>query len=161
MSTPSIPRLSIEPYTGPALGFRFAVVFFAGGVVPNPIDVRFQRVSGIGATIDTMTIVEGGQNLFSHRVPTRVGYGTLVLERGLVVASPLNVEFNAAMSLFKFAPSNVIVTLLSEHRAPLAAWLFWKAYPVRWATADLDASAESLVIDTLELAYTRMQALRI
>jgi phage tail-like protein len=161
MSAPSIPRLSIEPYTGPALGFRFAVVFFAGGVVPNPIDVRFQRVSGIGATIDTTTIVEGGQNLYSHRVPTRVSYGNLVLERGLVVASPLNLEFNAAMSLFKFAPSNVIVTLLSEHRAPLAAWLFLKAYPVRWATADLDASTESLVIDTMELTYTRMQALRI
>ncbi|MCA9635940.1 MAG: phage tail protein [Myxococcales bacterium] len=161
MSTPSIPRLTLEEHTGPALGFRFAVVFFAGGVVPNPIDIRFQRVSGIGATVDTMTIAEGGQNLYSHRVPTRVGYGNLVLERGLVVASPLNVEFNAAMSLFKFAPSNVIVTLLSEHRAPLAAWLFLKAYPVRWATADLDASTESLVIDTLELAYTRMQALRI
>ena len=81
MSTPSIPRLSIEPYTGPALGFRFAVVFFAAGVVPNPIDVRFQRVSGLGATIDTMTIVEGGQNLFSHRVPTRVSYGNLILVR--------------------------------------------------------------------------------
>jgi hypothetical protein len=32
---------------------------------------------------------------------------------------------------------------------------------VRWATADLDANDEHLLIDTLELAYTRMQALRI
>lgn len=161
MGTSSIPELSIEPYTGPPLSFRFAVVFLAGGAVPNPIDIRFQRVSGLAATIDTAAIVEGGQNLYSHRVPTRVSYGNLVLERGMVVASPLNVEFNAAMSLFKFAPSNVLVTLLSEHRAPLAAWLFLKAFPVRWATADLDATTEAIVIDTLELAYTRMQPLRI
>ncbi len=78
-----------------------------------------------------------------------------------MVGSLLNLEFNAAMSLFKFAPSNVIVTLLSEIGVPLAAWMFIKAFPVRWSTADLDASADKLLIDTIELAYTRMQALRI
>jgi phage tail-like protein len=160
MSLP-IPPLNLDPQIGPALGFRFAVFFFAGGAVPNPIDIRFQRVSGLSATIDTTTVVEGGQNLYTHRLPTRVGYANLVLERGFVVGSPLNLEFNAAMSLFKFAPSNVIVTLLNERHLPLAAWLFIKAYPVRWATADLDANDERLLIDTLELAYTRMQALRI
>jgi phage tail-like protein len=160
MSFP-IPPLNLDPQIGPALGFRFAVFFLAGGAVPNPIDVRFQRVSGLSAAIDTTTVVEGGQNLYSHRLPTRVSYTNLVLERGFVVGSPLNLELNAAMSLFKFAPSNVIVTLLNERLLPLAAWLFIKAYPVRWATADLDANDEHLLIDTLELAYTRMQALRI
>ena len=33
--------------------FRFAVFFMAGGVVPNPLDIRFQRVSGLAATIET------------------------------------------------------------------------------------------------------------
>ena len=80
---------------------------------------------------------------------------------GFVIGSPLNIEFNAAMSAFKFAPSNVMVTLLSESAVPLAAWMFIKAYPVRWATADLSASEDKVLIDTLELAYTRMQALRI
>ena len=126
MSLP-IPPLNLDPQIGPALGFRFAVFFFAGGAVPNPIDIRFQRVSGLSATIDTTTVVEGGQNLYTHRLPTRVGYANLVLERGFVVGSPLNLEFNAAMSLFKFAPSNVIVTLLNERHLPLAAWLFIKA----------------------------------
>lgn len=161
MTTPNLPPLTLDPLLGPALGFRFAVFFLAGGAVPNPIDVRFQRVSGLSATIDTTTIVEGGQNLYAHRLPTRVGYGNLVLERGLVVGSPVNLEFNAAMSLFKFAPGNVIVTVLHESRAPLAAWMFIRAYPVRWSTSDLDAGQESVVIDTLELAYTRMQSLRI
>ena len=77
------------------------------------------------------------------------------------MGSLLNVEFNAAMSLFKFAPSNVMVILLREDRNPLAAWLFFKAYPVRWATADLNAGDDKVLIDTLELAYTRMQAMRI
>jgi phage tail-like protein len=65
------------------------------------------------------------------------------------------------MSLFKFAPSNVMVTLLSEDAVPQAAWMFFKAYPVRWSTSDLTPPRSELVVDTLELAYTRMQALKI
>jgi phage tail-like protein len=156
-----IPPLSIDQLNGPALGFRFAVFFFVGGVLPNPLDIRFHRVSGLGATIETTSLGEGGQNLYTHRLPRRVSYANLVLERGMVLGSALNVEFNAAMSLFKFAPSNVMVTLLSEDAVPQAAWMFFKAYPVRWSTSDLSAAEERLVVDTLELAYTRMQALKI
>lgn len=156
-----IPPLSLDQLTGPPLSHRFAVFFLIGGVVPNPLDVRFQRVSGLSARVDTQTLNEGGQNLYTHKLPTRIGYDNLTLERGFVVGSLLNVEFNATMSLFKFAPSNVMVTLLDETGIPLAAWMFFKAYPVRWATADLNASDERVLIDTLELAYTRMQALRI
>ncbi len=143
------------------LGFRFGVFFFAGGVIPNPLDIRFQKVSGLSAEIETTTLAEGGQNLYSHKLPERIKYGNLVLERGMVVGSPLNLEFNAAMSLFKFAPSNVLVTLFNQEKIPLAAWLFIKSYPVKWETSELDAKEGSLVIDTLELAYQRMQIMRI
>lgn len=132
-----------------------------GSAVPNLLDVRFQRVSGLSTTIDTRTINEGGENLFVHRLPSRATYGNLILERGLVLGSPLNVEFNVAMSSMKFLPSNVMVTLLSESAAPLSAWLFLKAFPVKWSTADLNATDERVLIDTMELAYTRMQMMRV
>jgi len=143
------------------LGFRFGVFFFAGGVIPNPLDIRFAKVSGLSAEIQTTTVAEGGENLYTHRLPERVEYGNLVLERGIVVASPLNEEINAALSIFKFSPSNVMVTLFSEARVPLASWMFLKAYPVKWSTSDLDAGEGRVAIDTLELAYTRMQIMRI
>ena len=153
--------MGLEQLIGAPLGFRFAVVFLVGGVLPNPLDIRFQRVSGLSATVEVVPVAEGGQNLHTHRLPKRIAYQNLVLERGFVIGSPLNIEFNAAMSLFKFVPSNVMVTLLSEDGVPISAWLFLKAYPVKWATSDLNANEERLVIDTLELAYTSMQALRI
>jgi phage tail-like protein len=148
-------------YDDLVLGFRFGVFFFAGGLIPNPLDIRFQKVSGLKGTIKTTEVNEGGQNLYTHKLPERVGYENLRLERGMVVGSLLNLEFNAALSLFKFAPSNVIVTIFSPNSVPLGAWMFIKAYPVSWATSDLDASQSSVVIDTMELAYTRMQILRI
>lgn len=155
------PPISLDQLTGPPLGFRFAVFFFVGGVVPNQLDIRFRRVSGLNISVSTHTVNEGGQNLYTHKLPQRVQYETLTLERGFVVGSPLNVELNIALSTFKFTPSNVLVALLGEDGVPLAAWLFMKAFPIRWATADLDASNEQILIDTIELAYASMQPMRI
>ena len=145
----------------PPLGFRFSVVFFVGGIVPNPLDILFQKVSGIGSTVETTAVEEGGQNLYSQNLPTRVQYENLVLERGVVLGSPLVVEFNRAMSEFKFTPSNVLVTLLGNDAEPIASWLFMNAYPVKWSVSDLNAEENSVVIETMELTYQRMQAIRI
>lgn len=145
----------------PPLSHRFGVFFFAGGVIPNPIDIRFQKVSGLSAEVNTTEINEGGQNLYAHRIPVKINYNNLVLERGMVIGSPLNIEFNVALSLFKFAPSNVMVTLFNDKSVPLAGWFFTKAYPVKWSVSDFDADANAVVIDTMELAYTRFQIIRV
>jgi phage tail-like protein len=142
------------------LGFRFRVSFLTGTGDQNPLDMRFKKVSGLSGEVNTTTLVEGGENLSSLRLPDRIIYNNLILERGLVVDSRLSDQFNEAMSLFKFTPSDVLVTLLSEGRDQIAAWKFMKAYPVKWTVSDLDASEPSIVIETLELAYTRMQVMR-
>lgn len=145
----------------PPVGFYFTVVFFIAGIAPNPLDIRFQKVSGISAEIETTEIREGGENLYKHRLPTGVTYNNLVLERGMVIGSLLKVEFNIAMSSMKFEPSNVLVMLLNENSIPLSSWLFLRAYPVKWTVSDLDANANAVVIDTMELAYTRFQTVSI
>ena len=145
----------------PIIGMRFAVLFMTGGVVPNPLDLRFSKVSGLSMTVETESLAEGGQNLYTQQLPRSVSHGNLVLERGMVVGSPLNIEFNASLSTFKFITSNVLVTLLSEDGLPMAAWLFMRAWPVKWSTSALDATTPGLVIDTMELAYARMQVLRV
>lgn len=150
------------PFIGsPPLAFRFGVLFFIGGTVPNPIDIMFQKVSGFNTTIDTETVAEGGQNLYSQLLPKQIKHNNLVLERGLVVGSPLVIEFNIAMSRFKFSSSNVLVSLLDSTSIPVASWLFFNAYPVKWSITDLDAAANSVVIETMELAYQHRQTIRI
>lgn len=146
---------------GPPLGFRFGVFFFFGGVIPNPLDIRFSKVSGIGSSVETQTLQEGGQNLYSHRLPKAIQYDNLVLERGLAVGSLLVAEFNATMSLFKFNPSNVLVSLLDESALPISSWLFMTAYPVKWSISALDAESNQVVIESMELSYQRMQSIRI
>src|SRR5437764_14648871 len=95
----------------PPLSHRFGVFFFATGVIPNPIDIRFQKVSGLNAEVSTDTINEGGQNLYTQRIPTKINYNNLVLERGIVTGSPVNIEFNTTFCFFRLAHANVVVTL--------------------------------------------------
>lgn len=142
------------------LGFRFKVQFFATGGGADAIDARFSRVSGLSATVETLTVKEGGQNLYSQQLPLRVNRSNLTLERGLVVGSPIGRDVEAAIGRFKFKPGNVMVSLLGETGKTTMAWLFLRAWPVRWALADLDASDEKVLIDTIELAYTHMQPVR-
>jgi phage tail-like protein len=143
------------------LAHRFAVFFFAAAVIPNPLDIRFQRVSGLSTRVETELMKPGGKNLTAKHVPKRLTYENLVLERGFVVGSPLNIQLNDVMNEFKFFRSDVLVTLFNEAAVPISAWMFKEAFPVRWATADLNAQEDRILIDTLELCYSRMMTVRI
>ena len=121
------------------------------------LDMRFQKVSGFRINMSPHQLQEGGQNLFSHRLPMPYEYSNLVLERGLMKVSPLTIQFQEAMSIFRFTTTNVFVTLLNQNDDPVVGWIFINAYPVSWASSDLNADENKIVIDTLELAYTRYQ----
>jgi len=146
----------------PPLAFRFGVFFLIKGIIPNPIDIRFQKVSGLSASIETSSQDEGGMNEGSgFRFPEKVKYENLRLERGMAHLSPLNVQIDQAISELKLYPSDVLVILFDESNLPFASWLFLKAYPVKWSMSDLDANSNQVVIETLELAYFKFKPIRI
>ena len=95
----------------------------------------------------------GGENRFAYRLPTRAKYGNLILKRGMVRDSALISWFTNAIENFEFKPSDVNVYLLNETHAIISTWIFIQAYPVKWATSDFKAQDNSLVIETIELAY--------
>ena len=156
-----IPNLSLNSLLGMPLSHRFGVFFFIAGVIPNPLDIRFQRVSGLSTRVETEPMNNGGKNLITKRLPKRLAYDNLVLERGFVVGSPLNLQLNDVMNEFKFFRSDVLVTLFNEDAVPISAWMFKEAFPVRWATADLNAQEDRILIDSLELSFTRMLTVRL
>lgn len=163
----------------PSVGFSFAAYIFIGGLIPNPLDIRFKKISGISQKISTETLQEGGQNLFSHRFPNRIEHENLVLERGIVtpklfsskpadkIPSPITAEFNLAMSTLTLVPSNILVVLLDNSDdsglayVPTAAWLFFKTYPVSWKVGDLDADTNSILLETMEFSFESFFSLRL
>ncbi len=143
----------------PALSHRFSVIFQRGGKVPFVTDFAFQRVSGFNAEVGLETINEGGQNLYAHRVPGKMTYGNLSLERGYALGSPMTMEFLNTFSRYQFIPSKVLVILFNETGIPIGAWRFDKVFPVKWSLSDFEASDSKVLVDTMELAYTRYQPL--
>ena len=159
----------------PPVNYRFMVTFLTGGVFPNPFDIRFQKVSGLKAETDVTELHQGGENLSKQKLPNCITYPNLVLTRGTVLMSPLNDEFNVAMTLFKYGPSHVMVTPMTNTPmvpaqfvsgvantpGPSAAWVFYQAWPVNWSLSDFDGTANNVLIETMELAYERFQVVRL
>ena len=106
--------------------FHFMVEFFdIPGVKDN--DSKFQDVSGLTAELGVEEIKSGGENRFSHRLPTRAKYSNLVLKRGMLTDSGLISWFKDAVENFRFTPATVIVKLLNTDHEPLESWSFIKA----------------------------------
>jgi len=138
----------------PPPAFHFRVSF---GLASNTLDASFQEVSGIGARIETEEVVEGGENTFVHRLPTKVTHGNLVLKRGLVSMDSEFVTWcqdTFASGLGGIVTTAVHVRLLDSEQAPLCGWTFAGAYPVDWQLGSLDAMENKVALETVELAYT-------
>ncbi len=144
----------------PPAGFHFQVTFDLEDASEN--DLRFQEVSGLSAELGSEEIQEGGENRFTHRLPTRGKYSNLILKRGLLTDSGLIQWCRDAIENFVFNPTTVQVTLLNEQHEPLAeTYSFQRAWPQKWSVSDFKAQENSLVIETMELAYqyfTRIQS---
>lgn len=144
----------------PLMSYNFLVVFYTGkgiSIAPNPIDIRFQKVSGIGLSMNNLETKRiGGKNV---RLPSFPTHDNLTLERGYAVRSPLRIELETSFENLKIHPRDVIVMLLDTQGKPQASWLFFRAYPVKWTLSDLDASQSSIFIESMELSYTRFQSI--
>lgn len=146
----------IAPWVkAPSLSHRFLAKFFIKGI-PSPMDVRFARVSGLGRELQLEQLREGGDNLGTINLAQRVTHGTLVLERGLATMTPVTMMFERALGQFANTYLKVVVILLDSQSRPLCSWTMTDAQPVKWNTGDLDATGNTVLIETLELAYHEM-----
>jgi phage tail-like protein len=153
-----LPPLSLNAALGPPMTHRFGVFFFARGTTPNPLDIRFQEVSGLQASIKTKPDLSAAASLSKKLIPTGIDYGDLELRRGVVVGSPLAQQIHATFNDFKFIRSDVLITIYSEQAVPTSAFLFSEAFPISWQISSLNAKTEDLLIETLKLSYTRMRS---
>lgn len=121
--------------------------------IPSPVDLRFQKISGLGRTLKVNDFYEGGDNVGSLYLPERVEHENLVLERGVMPVTPLTLAFNHVLGDFKSVQMDVVILLLNSKSLPVCSWTITDALPVKWQTGELDASGNAVLINTLELAY--------
>lgn len=137
----------------PPVGFHFKVEFNLPNVAGQDREARFQEVTGFTKELAVEEYKEGGENRYAHRFPSPAKYSNLVLKRGVLLNSKLIEWCFDAIDNFIFKPIDLTVILLNEEHQPIITWDFVGAYPLKWSTTDLKAQDNSLVIETMELAY--------
>ena len=141
-------------------GFHFKVSFidFEG----SNIEAKFQDVSGIQAELETEDIREGGVNNYVQKLPKSAKFQNLVLKRALHALPSHIVKWaENAIYNFDFSTHQIVVSLLNEENEPIKNWNFIDAYPVKIQISDLSSKENSLVIETLEMAYKHFTSVSI
>jgi phage tail-like protein len=128
-------------------------------MIPNPLDIRFQEVSGLEASVNTRDDPSAASSLAQKKIPNGISYVDLVLKRGMVLGSPLRQQVQTIFNDFAFTRSDVLLTIYSELAIPTTTFFFHEAMPISWQMSSLDGTSEEFLIETLKLTYTRMRLL--
>lgn len=143
----------------PPTGFHFKVEFLGVAGMDGDTEQRFQEVSGLSVEVETEELREGGENRFVYKLPKRAKYPNLVLKRGLLTGTAILNWFKNAMStyftvvVYDFQPADIIITLMDEAGEAVAIWKVVQAYPLKWSPSPFNAKENSVVVETIELAY--------
>ena len=112
----------------------------------------FEECSGLGVEVEVKEYMEGGQNAFVHKLPTRLKYTNLVLKRGVTHEEALLRWFLETRT--KARRINLTVSLVGPGGEPVRSWAFAGAYPVKWTGPTLSSSSNAVATETLEIAHT-------
>lgn len=135
----------------PPPAFHFAVR--VPSLPPSAHDVCFSDVGGLSMEMTSEEVPEGGENRFVQKYPLRAKYPELVLKRGLLVRSDLFDWIRESIQDYRIRPRDLDVILLDAAHMPLFAWHLVNAYATKWTLADLNATANAVSVETLQLFY--------
>ena len=134
----------------PPVSFHFRVEVLG---LSSDNDTRFAEAGGLSFEVTTEEVAEGGENRYLQRYPGVPKYSDLVLKRGLLVQSAVFDWVKDCLGGNQVSPKNVDVTLLNEEHQPLMTWHVINAFPTKWGVADFNSTGNTVVIETLQLAY--------
>jgi phage tail-like protein len=119
----------------------------------------FQSVSGLQVTVQTEDLVEGGQNGFTRKLPSRMEWPNIVLSRGLIQSDNL-FDWISKTSGEGFAASGNklqrctgAITALGQDGTRLRAWNLANCFPVRWKGPEFNVTSNDALSEELEITH--------
>jgi phage tail-like protein len=145
-----MPQPGEQPVYGRA--FQFMVEIDSIG------QARFQEVSGFDATTDVIEYREGGDALGSRKLPGQTKHSNLTLKRGLTKDAQLwNWYADVMTGRTEKIRRNISVIQLDMAGQEMLRWNLYGAFPVKYTGPSLNAKGNDLSIETLEIAYERIE----
>jgi len=129
--------------------FRFVVEI-------NGVQVAgFSEVTGLEVRTEVDDYREGGYNDYVHKIAKETRYQNLTLKRGITDATELW-EWHQQVVGGDIQRKTISVVLRNEQGQEKWRWVFRDAYPVKWNGTDLNATGNTVVVESVELAHHGM-----
>ena len=130
---------------------KFSFVVDIEGVATN---VRFQEISGLDVQAQPIEYRRGTSPTFSTiKMPGLQKSGNVTLKRGIFVKD--NKFFNWAESIKNNAVkrSTITIRLIDESGNPTMTWKLTNAWPQKFSGTDLNANANEVAIESIEIGH--------
>jgi phage tail-like protein len=134
-----------EPGLG--LRLRFIVTIDGQGSLGE-----WTKCDGLAVEYEIVEYAEGGNNSYVHRFPGRRKYSNIRLTR-VVNASTTAVMVWLASIQTDATGVTAQITVLDSAGDPVALWNLIGVFPAKWTGPSLDAGAQQVATETLELVH--------
>ena len=126
--------------------------------IDSVTNARFQEVGGLDATIDTVEYREGGDLLGTRKFPGQTKHSNLSLKRGYTDDTQLFTWYEDVMTgRTERIRRNISIVQLDMAGQEVFRWNLFKAFPVKYTAPSFNAKGNDLSIETLEVAYERIE----
>lgn len=140
----------VSSRSDPFSGFRFEVKLDDFSVS------SFSECSGLQIEIEFQDYPEGGLNTFVHKLPGRTKQTNLQLKRGIVDRKVWDWFFQLTQGKVVFRSGSIRV-LDEGGNSPVMEYQFRNALPCKWLGPSLNATQNSVAVETLELCYEDLE----
>jgi phage tail-like protein len=114
----------------------------------------FSEVSGLNIEVQVIEYREGISPEYSVvKMPGIKKYSNITLKRGIVPKDNEFFEWLNTVSLNQVERRDLVISLLNENHEPVMVWKAKNAFPVKLDGPQLDATANEVAIETLELTH--------
>jgi phage tail-like protein len=124
----------------------------------------FREVTGLQVTVDVVEVAEGGQNGFTHKLPSRMAWPNIVFRRGLTQTDALfdwlqkSSGEGFAGNQNKLTRCTGAVTVIDSGSQRLRSWELQAVFPVKWKGPDFSTTGTSVLEEELEIAHHGFRA---
>jgi len=121
-------------------------------------NARFQEVGGLDATTDVIEYREGGDLLGTRKLPGQTKHSNLSLKRGYTDDKQLFKWYEDVMTgRTEKIRRNISVIQINMQGQEVLRWNIFQAFPVKYTAPSFNAKGNDLSIETLEVAYERIE----
>lgn len=119
----------------------------------------FSECTGLQVETEVHDYPEGGLNTHLLKFPGRTKQSNLILKRGIIDRLVWDWHYDVTQGKVKFRNGTIRVLDAAGEQAVME-WQFKRAFPLKLAGPDLNATQNSVAVETLEICHQGLKRIR-